>query len=731
MNNIITKSISRQLSFFIGLSLFVLLTICSISITKKVYNSSQESANNYLITTAQYYAESTGKIISMEWNIAKTLQASIECFEDIPVENRRTYINNILKHTLELNPDLVDAYCAFKPNKLDGLDYKYANYDDTYDETGRLLPYWTNDGKSIDCCVLTEYEGSFWYEEPMAANRGILIQPNLYEVAGKEIWVCGVAFPIHNKKNEIVGMLGVDMSLDKLSSILKSVSVYKSGYLSLIAHTGLIAVTKNTEEEGQLSKEFSQGETAVQFQEAAKSKEHFYYISNIDGTKIMSFFMPFTVEDAEEVWFLGVNVPDENVYEDVRRIAYFVAFIFTLTLIIVIVLSYFIIKHVVRQVNKGVAAMKNIAQGDGDLTVRMEVRNENELNQMYKYFNNTMEKLQTSIGQVKNATKDMQVHGVELLDNMNDTAASANEITANIESVNRQVQMQGQNVIEASQSIASVNKTIKALVDDIQNQSSCVVESSSAIEEMVANIKSVTNILQKNTETIKSLETSSEDGRSRIEQTVSATSKIKQQSEALLEASNVIQKIASQTNLLAMNAAIEAAHAGDSGKGFAVVADEIRKLAEDSNVQGKKITTNLTEVLTSINDVASTTGAVQEGFAKIYDLTQQVAQQEVTIMNAMREQSDGGTQVLEAIKQINDVTGNVRDGSSSMQSESHAINEKMESLSRLTEEITASMEEMSLGMESINKSINNVNDLTHQNSDNIKILGDAVAKFKV
>jgi methyl-accepting chemotaxis protein len=248
---------------------------------------------------------------------------------------------------------------------------------------------------------------------------------------------------------------------------------------------------------------------------------------------------------------------------------------------------------------------------------------------------------------------------------------------------------------------------------------------------MVANIKSVTGILQKNGDTIKLLESSSENGRQSIDGTVLVTQKIKQQSETLLEASTVIQNIAEQTNLLAMNAAIEAAHAGESGKGFSVVADEIRKLAEDSNQQGKAITTNLTEVLSSINEVADSTGALQEIFSKIYSLTQQVAQQELTIMNAMQEQSEGGTQVLSAIKQINDVTVNVRAGSDSMQRENSAINEKMEHLSRLTDEITSSMEEMSLGIETINNSINSVNDLTRKNTENIETLGKAVGKFKV
>jgi len=140
---------------------------------------------------------------------------------------------------------------------------------------------------------------------------------------------------------------------------------------------------------------------------------------------------------------------------------------------------------------------------------------------------------------------------------------------------------------------------------------------------------------------------------------------------------------------------------------------------------------NLKTVLESIKEVSDSSTNLQNKFNEIYELTQTVSRQELTIMNAMHEQSEGGEQILEAIKQIQDVTASVKGSSDSMEEATGSANVKMENLMRLTEEITSSMDEMSIGIESINKAINEVNDMTHKNSESIESLGEAVSKFKV
>lgn len=314
---------------------------------------------------------------------------------------------------------------------------------------------------------------------------------------------------------------------------------------------------------------------------------------------------------------------------------------------------------------------------------------------------------------------------------MTKTSKSIEEIMENITKVREQTGYQATSVTESDETIQTMISKINELNENVNIQAESVSNSSSAVEEMVANIRSVTQILEGNSKTVENLASESETGRKRIKESTDLAANILDKSKGLVEASSVVQSIASQTNLLAMNAAIEAAHAGEAGKGFAVVADEIRKLAEQSNTQGKNIGTQLSELQDIIQGVSDNTKAVQNQFEVIFDLTNQVQQQEAVIKNAMDEQNEGNVQVLQSINEIKASADVVKENSNVLLSGGKQIGEKMKVLENVTKQITESMNKMAADSSEITQSVNDCQKLSNENQTNLEELNKNVGMFKI
>ncbi len=272
---------------------------------------------------------------------------------------------------------------------------------------------------------------------------------------------------------------------------------------------------------------------------------------------------------------------------------------------------------------------------------------------------------------------------------------------------------------------------MESLNNMIENQSSSVTESSASIEQMVANINNVNKVFSVLGENYKQLVSTSNDGKKKINIVNAQVNEISVQSANLMETNHVISGIAAQTNLLSMNAAIEAAHAGEAGKGFAVVADEIRKLAENSASQSKEISQKLGAVKEVIDSIVDSSQKAEETFDLIMDVVTNVDNLRYEVENSMAEQITGSKQILEAISNINTITESVRNGSLEMNNGVMQITKELENFKRTNAEVVNSYKEITNGTNDINNSINGVKNIADTTNEVIGEIKNELSRFKL
>jgi methyl-accepting chemotaxis protein len=234
--------------------------------------------------------------------------------------------------------------------------------------------------------------------------------------------------------------------------------------------------------------------------------------------------------------------------------------IMTAGVIIAVGAAVFIGGVISKPIRNVALTLKDISEGEGDLTKQVDISRRDEIGDLAKYFNSTLEKIKYLVVTIKQQAVSLFDIGSKLSANMSETASAINQITANIQSIKGRVINQSASVTQTNATMEQMTVNIDKLNANVEQQNTSVVQSSSAIEEMLANIQSVANTLVKNSDNVKNLMEASDIGRTGLQDVASDIQEIAKESEGLLEINAVMENIASQTNLLSMNAAVNDAN---------------------------------------------------------------------------------------------------------------------------------------------------------------------------
>jgi len=757
------KSIQVYLTLIVGILLLVILGVSSVINLVSLSGIAGDDAQDIAMNQAKVEALSIRNELESGLTTARAFAQGLsgKLTDGSGSGLSRKQVEAMVEQILVQNPNFNGIYTIWEPDAFDRNDTRFVNAPG-HDESGRFNAYFSRgaDGQ-IYHDPAYGYETDSYYLCPRDTLNDCVSEPTIYEVGGKNVLLTSITVPIL-MDGKFVGIVGVDYDLGFLQTMTDKVDIFhQTGTLTLYSNQGLIAGSTGAadligQNIADVEEDFAEDLQLIQTGETKNALSGDY----------LEVFTPIQIGNSAAPWSAKVLVPTQEINRE-SNAAILRLVLITLGLMVTGLVGLWILlgQTITKPIKKIVHILQRIAVGDlqrdaeevkqrqqflsrsdeiGSIgqafedmlnylqemgiaasvisqnNLQIEVRPMSEQDELGQAFMRMIHNLRETIKDITDNANNLNLASAQLAAASNQASAAVGQIATTIQQVAKGTGQQSEATASTAASMEQMRRSIDGVARGAQEQAQAVARAAEITAGLSRSLEKLVSASQSAAEGGSQALAASQNGVQVVENTVSAMTTIRttvgQSAEKVREMGErskqigviveTIDDIASQTNLLALNAAIEAARAGEHGKGFAVVADEVRKLAERSSAATKEITSLIKAIQTTVNEAV---GAMDIGISEI-EKGVQTASQAGSALNSIMETASvvekGGAEAVTVAKQA--------------LNESSDLVSAMDTVSAVVEENTAATEEMSAGSNEVSEAVENIASVSEENSASVE-----------